>query len=209
MPSNVALFISVTLIMLVVPGPDFVIVTRNSLSGGRSQGYLTLIGICCGLAFLTVLAGTGAAAAIAANASLLTALRIIGGAYLALLGGFLAVGALIRARGGTPPPIEGTTPRAPIAQGFLNNILNPKALVFYVTFMPQFVSPNGSALAQTLMLGAMVVACAALWWSVYVTAVTRMSALFARPRARAIIDVGAGSALAPLGIWMALTSEFG
>ncbi|MFC4563610.1 LysE family translocator [Nocardiopsis mangrovi] len=196
--------------MLVIPGPDFVIVTRNSLSGGRSQGYLTLIGICCGLAFLTVLAGTGAAAAIAANASLLAALRIIGGAYLALLGGFLAIGALTRARRGAPPAVDGTaTARAPIVQGFLNNILNPKALVFYVTFMPQFVSPGGSALGQTLLLGATVVACAALWWSVYVTAVTRMSALFARPRARVAIDIGAGSALAPLGIWMALTADFG
>ncbi|CAM3995915.1 LysE family translocator [Nocardiopsis gilva] len=204
MPDHLVVFISVTLLMLIVPGPDFVIVTRNALSGGRIQGYLTTLGICCGLAFLSLLAASGVAAVINANATLLTLLRILGALYLIFLGATLAIGSILRSGRGTKSHSRKAHSRTPVLQGFLNNVLNPKALVFYLTLMPQFVVAEGSVLVQTLILGALVVMCAAGWWGVYVTAISRMSALLAHEKTRTGIDIIAGVALVALGIWMAL-----
>lgn len=67
-----------TFVMLVVPGPDFVVVTRNAVTGDRRQGYFTAVGICGGLAFLTLVTASGLAAVVAANAMMLLGLRVLG-----------------------------------------------------------------------------------------------------------------------------------
>lgn len=87
-----------------------------------------------------------------------------------------------------------------MVQGFLNNVLNPKALVFYLTFMPQFLISGTPVFVQTLFMGVVVVACAAIWWTLYVMAIGFLSAVLTRTSVRSAIDAGAGVALGGLGI---------
>ncbi len=87
-----------------------------------------------------------------------------------------------------------------MAQGFLNNVLNPKALIFYLTFLPQFVTAGPGVFGQTVLLGASVVVCAAVWWALYVTAIGSLGAVLRRAPVRRAIDVAAGIALAALGV---------
>ncbi|MHA6800667.1 LysE family translocator [Bounagaea algeriensis] len=190
-------FIATTFLMLVIPGPDFVVVTRNAVTGDRRQGYRTAAGICTGLAFLTLITASGLAAVVDANTTMLMVLRVLGGSYLVLLGGTLLASAWRRRPGGGP-----TSPRSagtPAVQGFLNNVLNPKALVFSLTFMPQFLVPGTPVFAQTLFMGALVVLCAASWWTLYVTAIGLLGGALERASVRSAIDVGAGVALGGLG----------
>ncbi|MCR3718871.1 MULTISPECIES: LysE family translocator [Prauserella salsuginis group] len=198
MPQQLPVFIGTTLLMLIIPGPDFVLVTRNTATGGARRGHATTIGICSGLALLTLVAAAGVTAA-ASDPHVLSALRICGGAYLAALGMSFALAARSR-RADTGAPDTVRSAGSPVVQGFACNVLNPKALIFYLTFIPQFVHTGGSVPTQTLLLGGLVVGCAALWWTLYVTALGALGAVLARPRVRLTLDIGAGLALAVLGV---------
>lgn len=188
--------------MLIVPGPDFVLVTRNSLLGGRSKAYLTAVGICTGLSCLTVLTAGGIATIVATNSVLLSILRLAGGTYLLLLGmtSLYAVRKKFRNKGISDQPSQKADSRSPMAQGFFNNVLNPYVLIFYLTLMPQFIVPGSTVFGQTLVMGFLVVLCAAMWWTLYVTVIGQLSVLLQRRAVRLTIDIGTGAALGALGI---------
>ncbi|SFD85067.1 Threonine/homoserine/homoserine lactone efflux protein [Actinopolyspora alba] len=201
MIEHVFVFIGTTVLMLVVPGPDFVLVTRNAVAGDRTRGYRTMVGICAGLALLTMITASGLAAVIAASTTMLTILRMVGGIYLLALGGFVLLSLWRRRQ--RPPATAPPPPRranSPFLQGFLNNVLNPKALLFYLTFMPQFLLASGPPVfVQTLFMGMLVVGCAATWWTLYVTALGSIHTTLARGSVRTAVDAGAGTALGALG----------
>ncbi|KID31197.1 putative threonine efflux protein [Prauserella sp. Am3] len=199
MLAQLPVFVATTFMMLVVPGPDFVIITRNAAVGGRRSACFTALGICAGLLFLTLATAGGVAALVAADDGLLVALRIVGGGYLLCLGAMLAVSAWRRRStpGGNVPQQPGS--RTPLVQGFLNNVLNPKALIFYLTFIPQFLTPGGAVFTETLLLGFVVVACAAIWWTAYVTAIGLLTRTLARRSVQIGIEVVASVALGCLG----------
>lgn len=200
MIEHLPVFVATTLLMLAVPGPDFVLVTRNAVTGGRRQALRTTAGICAGLAFLTLLTASGVAAVIAASATMLTILRVLGGAYLLVLGGLVLLSAWRRQHEADEASSSSGSTRSPLVQGFLNNVLNPKALIFYLTFMPQFLVATGPPVfVQTLVMGVVVVACAAVWWMLYVTAIGYLHTALARGPVRTAIDVGTGAALGGLG----------
>lgn len=195
-------FVSVTYLMLMMPGPDFVLVTRNCLVGGRGKAYLTGAGICAGLSFITVLTAGGISALVEANSAVLTVLRLAGGTYLVLLGvaSIHAAHRLYRNKVLPDQPSRISRSRSPMMQGFLNNILNPYILIFYLTFIPQFMVPGVGAFTQTLLMGFVVVLCAATWWTLYVTVIGRLGAMLQRNGVRLAINLGAGAALGALGI---------
>ncbi|PSK90238.1 threonine/homoserine/homoserine lactone efflux protein [Murinocardiopsis flavida] len=220
MPENLPVFFLTTIVVLVVPGPDFVVVTRTTVARGRAAGLAAAAGIATGLAGYTALAAAGVTVLIAANPAALSVLRFAGALYLIALG----AGALITLwRGrhdGTPddPAAAHRAPDAPagprparstaglraaFAQGLLNNSLNPKALVFFLGFLPQFIAPGSPAAPQTLFLGACVVTLAVAWWAGYVAAITRITAVLRRRRARRGIDLAGGLALTTFGLALA------
>lgn len=195
------------MLMLIVPGPDFVLVTRNALIGGRRQAAHTVLGICLGLAVLTCAAAAGVSALISSMPAMLTILRFAGGGYLLVLGFLLWSSAGKRSeQHAESVPARGSG-QTPILRGLLNNLLNPKALIFYLTFLPRFLrEPGPPVFAQTLVMGAIVVACAALWWAVYVSAIGYLRKPLERGSARTVLDRVAGTALAGLGVLTILDS---
>lgn len=200
MVAHLPVFLTTLILMLAVPGPDFVLVTRSAVSGGARSALFTVAGICGGLAFLTLVAAAGLAGLVAAAPLLPTVLRVAGGGYLILLGTVFVVSAW---RNRAEPRAESAAPRKAgpaLAQGFLNNVLNPKALIFYLTFMPQFLVAGEPVFAQTVAMGAVVVACAAAWWTLYIAAIGSLGPVLRRPAVRSTIDAGAGAALCALGI---------
>jgi threonine/homoserine/homoserine lactone efflux protein len=145
-----ALFVVAALVVVVAPGPDILYVLSRGVTGGRRMGSVSALGIVCGEVLHTVLAVFRLAALLHASTSAFLIVRFLGGGYLIYLG----IRA-IRERNGMD--LEGAVLGSDweaFRQGVLTNLFNPKAILFYVTFLPQFVSPaRGHAQLQLVVLG--------------------------------------------------------
>lgn len=191
--------VAATLIVL-LPGPDTLVVLRGLVRGGRRQGVTTVLGVLCGLSVWAGAAALGLSALLQASRVGYDVLRIAGAAYLIWLGV-----ASLRARR-QPDRLE--PPRRVLGSGFaaglLTDLLNPKVGVFFVTFLPGFL-PHGYPVAATsLMFGTMFVALTALYFAVLLRLATRVTGWIAMPRIRRRLDAVTGSILIALGVRLAL-----
>lgn len=208
-------FLAVAIVVVVTPGPDFALVTRNVLAGGRVAGFATLAGLLTGVSFHVGAAVVGVSAVLATSATVFTVLKLAGGAYLVVLG----VSAIRDARRSRHAPAEEPVPEAPPVparrselvtwwrQGFLSNALNPKVALFFVTFVPQFVEPGPGAAARTFALSTLFVAMAATWTAGYVLLLGRARRFLGRPTVRRRLEAVSGAALAAVGGRLLLASS--
>jgi len=147
-----AAFTAAALILAITPGPDMTFFMSKTLTQGRKAGIAAVLGASAGLVVHTVLAAIGISALLSASELAFTVLKVVGAAYLI----WLAVQAI---RNGSSLTLEAVKAgRAPFhriwLQGLGINILNPKVVLFFVTFLPQFVSANDPyAAGKLLFLG--------------------------------------------------------
>ncbi len=145
-------FLSAALVVQLVPGPGMLFILANGIAGGARAGVAAACGAAMGMVFHTVAAAAGLAALFAHAPAAYNMLRIIGGVYLL----WLAVGHFRSARAGrlASPNAETRSPRRVFLRAWLNNLANPKVILFYLAFLPQFVAPQaGSVTVQLLVLG--------------------------------------------------------
>lgn len=201
MHSDLAGFAGVAALVTIAPGADFALVSRRALSEGVRTAVVTASGVCCGVMVWGALSAVGIAALLAASADAYNVLRLAGGAYLVLLG----VQALLRARrlatqrerpeGSVPGPDGGTAFR----QGLLTNLLNPKVGVFYSAVLPQFVSHHDPVLLVSLLFALVHALMGMAWYSASALVLARGRRVFARPRARAALEMVTAAVLIGLG----------
>ncbi len=149
--------IAITLLTL-FPGVDSLLVIRNSSRGGWKDGVATSTGICGGLFIHALISALGISALLLQSALAFNILKLIGGGYLLWLGSC----SLWQATGGKKAAIVDiqTTMTRPflllrsLREGFVCNVFNPKALLFYMAFLPQFIDPGRSAVLQSLFMAA-------------------------------------------------------
>jgi threonine/homoserine/homoserine lactone efflux protein len=183
------------------PGPDFAVVVRRSALRGRTEGMAAAAGIATGVFLWAVAAAAGVAALVATVPVVLTTIRYAGAAYLAYLG----IRALLAAFRPAPDGLAvapGTTGGA-FRDGLLCNALNPKAAVFFLALLPQFLPAHPSAV-DTLTLSLLAVAVTLVWFFTVANLVAAFRRLFARSRVRRTIDGLSGAALLGLGARLAL-----
>jgi len=135
------LFIAASLVLIVTPGQDMLLVMSRSMAQGSAAGVATAAGVSVGLVGHTVLATLGLGAILRTSDWLFLALKLAGAAYLVYLGV-----QLLRTKG-HDLAISGGTPRSLrrlFFDGALSNVSNPKIAVFYFAFLPQFVLPEAS-----------------------------------------------------------------
>ncbi len=141
------LYFTASLVVIIVPGQDMVLVMSRGLGQGARPGILTAAGVSTGLLGHTLLATAGLSALLQASALTFTMVKVLGAAYLCYLGLALL---LSRGRGLTLNAVAGDGSQGRIfLQGLLSNLSNPKIVVFFFAFLPQFVEPGA---AQTLTL---------------------------------------------------------
>jgi threonine/homoserine/homoserine lactone efflux protein len=144
-------FVLVAAAIVVVPGPAVLLTLARSLSGGRSAGIATALGIAVGDVIHTLAAAIGLSALLMASALAFEVVKYAGAAYLIYLG--------IKAfrdgpRRGRAAPAHEMRPAAAFRQAILAEVLNPKTALFFLSFLPQFVRPEaGSAWLQLIVLG--------------------------------------------------------
>ncbi|WP_219419704.1 LysE family translocator [Pseudonocardia nigra] len=191
-------FLGVLLVVLCTPGPDFAVVLRHTLAGARA-GLRAAAGVVSGLAAHTAAAALGLSALLAARPEVLTAIRVAGAAYLVWLGvQALRAALLVRA----PDAADVVGPARPYRDGLAGNLLNPKALLFFLGLIPQFVVPGPAVTGQILLLAGTTVMAAAVWFAVVITLGTAVAGRAAprRAGARRAVDGITGAALVAVAV---------
>jgi RhtB (resistance to homoserine/threonine) family protein len=200
-------FLGVALVVILSPGPDTVLVTKNALLHGRRAGLGTAFGVNAGLLLWTIAAALGVAALVRESAVAFTVLKLAGALYLIWLGLHALRAAWRRSGYGLDranPARERLGLGGGFRQGVLSNLGNPKIAVFFTSLLPQFVSGHGSLLAPFLLLGTLFVLITLAWLCGYALVAVRISALLTRPRVKAALDGVTGAVLVGLGIRLAL-----
>ncbi|MDF1719291.1 MAG: LysE family translocator [Minwuia sp.] len=152
-------YVLASTLLVILPGPTVMLVVANALSRGRPAAMLSVIGVGLGDVTAMVVSFAGLGAVLAASATLFTLLKFVGAAYLIWLG----IG-LLRAKP-DPDALTSVMPSSGgqlIRQAWIVTALNPKGIVFFIAFVPQFMDPGRPALPQFLILGSTFLALAIL-----------------------------------------------
>jgi threonine/homoserine/homoserine lactone efflux protein len=207
---HLLVFIGVAAIVIIIPGPDTAVVTKNVLIHGRRAGLGTSLGVSAGLSLWTIAAAVGVASLVRASEVAFTVLKLVGALYLIWLG-VQALRAAGRPLGDDHPSGRAGTgsgrgmgARGGFRQGFLSDLANPKIGIFFTSLLPQFVSTGHAVLLPFLILGAIFVAMTVVWLLAYTLVAARAAQTLMRPRVRAALDRFTGVVLIGLGLRLAV-----
>jgi homoserine/homoserine lactone efflux protein len=193
-------FLLATFVVVVVPGPTNTLIVANSMRHGWRAGLLNMAGTQAGLAITVSLVLFGLTSLIAAMGSWFDWVRLAGALYLIWLGWKLLTEA-----GGVEEQKPPKIPRGGfLVQGMAVELSNPKTLLFFGAFFPQFMDMSRNHTIQVLIMGATAMAVAAVSDSLYALLAARTAKLLTRRRARLMSRLS-GSVLIGGGLWLALS----
>ena len=193
-------YVVACILIAIIPGPTVTVIVANSLRHGARAGILNVAGTQLGLALMMLTLVVGLSSVIAAMGWLFDWLRYAGAAYLVWLGW-----KLLRSPDLISEAAPAATPRGGFfLQGFLVIMANPKALLFFGAFIPQFVDPKGHYVAQIALLGITAMVIALLSDGAYAVLIGRAGVLLSRKRVRLVSRLS-GACLIGGGVWLALT----
>ena len=195
-------FLAIAILLIVIPGPDTAMVTKNAVVGGRRSGVFAAVGVAVGLTVWTAATALGVAALLRASTVAFDALKIAGALYLCLVGV-----QLLRSRGRVAEAgnnVRAASGLSAVRQGLLSDLGNPKIAVFFTSLLPQFVHGHGSAFAPLLFLGVVFAALTLAWLAAYALAVGQASGWLRRPGVRRTLDRFTGIVLIGFGVRLAL-----
>lgn len=198
-PALLTAYIVACAVLVLVPGPTVTVIIANSLRHGARAGLLNVLGTQIGLAAMIAVLAAGLGAAVALFAGVFEIVRILGAAYLIWLGIRLwrSDGSLGQA-----------DPRARpfgsfVVQGIIVIWSNPKALLFFGAFIPQFVDPAANATVQIAVLGILFMVVATIFDSLYAVAAGGAGKWLSRARIR-LTERIAGTFMIGGGLWLLL-----
>jgi RhtB (resistance to homoserine/threonine) family protein len=199
------LFVIMCILLIILPGPDTAIATKNTLTVGRTGGFRTIFGTCCALLIHTLAAVVGLSAIIVKSALLFSVFKYFGAVYLV----FLGVKTLWALKQNKTAPTEMTAEskydkKSCFKQGFLTNLLNPKVAVFFLTFLPQFVDSGSPSFIPFLIMGITYTLLTAIWFLFYIYLLNQIRTFMKKPRTQMLMEGITGTILIGFGIKLAL-----
>jgi threonine/homoserine/homoserine lactone efflux protein len=205
MPTHLPVFVVTTFLLAMLPGAGQALMIRQTLRGGPRLARPTILGTATGLVLWSSAAAAGLSALLLANPHTYEAIRVVGGIVLAVLG----VGTLRSVRASAPVDSAGADASRPrhfwgaYAAGLGTNLGNPKAGVFAISMLPQFVTPHGPVAVSIVGLGGVWAAVTAAWYVLFTVAVGRGRELVSRQgvqralsRTTGVVLLGLGAAVA-------------
>lgn len=198
MVTSLLTFAGAGALVVLIPGPDTLVMLRSVVVHGRRTATLTALGILTGLSIWATAAAIGLTAVLRASDDGYLALRIAGAAYLLYAGGQ----ALRKRTAAVSPQLSlvGKGFRA----GLTTDLLNPKVGVFFITFLPAFIPRGAPAAAATLGMGAVFVAETAIYFGIMVLFVERLTRWLRSERFRRRLNRATGMVLIGFGIRLAV-----
>ncbi|MFJ4536844.1 LysE family translocator [Streptomyces tibetensis] len=206
-------FLGVVLVAYVVPGPDFLVVVRSAAED-PAKGRAAALGAQTGLCVHMLAAAAGLSVIATRSPVVYDGIRLMGAAYLVYLGVRAVLTARRTARerhhaneapsdaleeGG---PAHGCL-RSGFTQGLLTNVLNPKAALFFLSVLPQFVDGDGAMAQQIFFLGMVDILIGVVYWFALVVVAARLRALLARPKVRRRWELTTGWLFIAIGVSVA------
>lgn len=193
------------ILLIILPGPDTAIATKNTLTVGRTGGFKTILGTCCALLIHTFAAVVGLSAIIVKSAFLFSVFKYVGAVYLVYLG-IKTLWALKKNKITVSdiPAESKYEGKSCFKQGFLTNLLNPKVAVFFLTFLPQFVETGSQSFLPFLIMGITYMLLTAIWFVFYIYLLDQIRTFMKKPRTQNVIEGITGTVLIGFGIKLAL-----
>ncbi|MCL4681762.1 MAG: LysE family translocator [Rhodocyclaceae bacterium] len=196
-------FVLASAVVLVIPGPTILTVMSYSLAHGRAVSVPLVAAVALGDCTSLALSLLGLGALLAASAFWFGVVKLAGGLYLLWLGiGLLRSG--ISAAAAAPAPVLASRWRL-FANTYLVTALNPKGIVFFVAFLPQFIDPAANVTAQLWVLAATFVLMAIVNASAYAVFAASARRLLSSARAQRFFNLAGGSLLSAAGVWALLS----
>jgi len=208
-------FLGIAALLTITPGADMALVAKNAFTRGRRASFATILGICSGLVVHATASALGLSVILAKSARAFAIVKWAGALYLAYLG----LRALWRAcKTNAPSPLalpagergrsdgSGRAWAAGYGEGLLTNLLNPKVVLFYVTFLPQFIAPGDSVLGTSLLLASAHILMGLIWLTIYGAALRKLNTAMARG-GRRTLEAATGGLLVALGIRLAFVKR--
>lgn len=204
MPIQVPAFLLTCLLLAMVPGAGQALMLRQTLTLGRAAAFLTAAGTALGILVWSVTAAAGLSAVLLANPTAYGLLRIAGGVVLAGLG-LSSLRTMRRERAGGHRPVPAATAsRNALVAGLTTNLANPKAGVFAISFLPQFIRPSGWAFLSAVLLGGLWALTTGAWYALFILSVHRGRSLMSRPGVSSWMHGITGTVLVALGVAVTL-----
>ncbi|WP_293267790.1 LysE family translocator [Neptunomonas sp.] len=202
-----AFLVAITL-LTISPGVDTLLVLRNSNRGGWKDGVVSSLGICSGLFVHATVSAVGISVILLQSSWAFSFLKMAGALYLVWLG----IQSLYTLR---KPIIDGVTPvkgqnftwRKSLTEGLLSNVLNPKTVMFYMAFLPQFINPDSDLLMQSLGLAAIHFMIGMLWLCALTVMICGLKGRGIGKRVEQSLQGLTGVVMIGLGLSLALESK--
>ncbi len=217
--NELGVFVIGTMAIVLLPGPNSLYVLTVAAREGLREGYAGALGIFCGDALLMLATALGAASVLQANPTLYHVLRWAGAGYLSYIGLRLIWGALqtlrhLRDAQAAPRAVADVLLRTPVAassaaavyrKALVISVLNPKAILFFLSFFVQFVDPAYAYPALSfLLLGAIVQVASMIYLTVLIVGGTRLARVFAhRRRLSSVLNSAVGALFIAFGVRLA------
>lgn len=198
-------FLVAIILLTISPGVDTLLVLRNTNRGGWKDGLVSSLGICSGLFVHATVSAVGISVILLQSAWAFSLLKLVGAIYLVWLG----VQSL-RSLGDSPldsttlVKISGVNWGRSLREGLLSNVLNPKPVIFYMAFLPQFVNPDADLLLQSLSLAGIHFLIGMVWLSALTFTLHRLKGWRTGKRIEKIIQGITGGVMVALGVGLAL-----
>jgi threonine/homoserine/homoserine lactone efflux protein len=192
-------YVAACFVITIIPGPTVTLIVANSMTHGARAGLVNVAGTQFGLGLMMMVLVVGLSSVIATMGYWFDWLRLFGAAYLVWIGW-----KLLRSTGGFAQPGTAPKPRGGFfLQGFLVLLGNPKALLWFGAFIPQFVDPSGNYVGQVVLLGLTAMATAAISDGGYAILAGRAGRLLSRRRVLLVSRIS-GLCLIGGGAWLAM-----
>jgi len=195
-------FVAASAVLLVIPGPTILTVISYSVARGRQANVSLVAAVALGDSTALVMSLLGLGTLLAVSAFWFTVVKWVGGLYLVFLG-IKLLRAGVASASTSEPAVPDSRWRL-FANTYLVTALNPKGIIFFVAFLPQFISPAAAVASQLWILALTFVVMATLNATLYAVFAGSARRLLASPRAQRIFNLSGGSLLSIAGMWALL-----
>ncbi|MCM3068144.1 LysE family translocator [Priestia flexa] len=199
-------FLLLSSFVVMSPGVDTALITKRTISEGQASGYRMALGITTGSLVHTFAAAFGLSAILMQSALAFEIVKYVGAIYLIYLG---VSSFMTRKKQETEENLKDQIKpgQSAFKQGLLSNVLNPKVAMFFLTFLPQFVTPGSSSIQQLLMMGVIYTFLSISWFFVYVFFINYLRSWLLSAKVQRAMDRATGLVLIGFGVKLAFSKQ--